>query len=259
MLRRTVIPAPESTHASANQDPDPPLAHKAPPAEPKFPPCMPSNASHHWPPHEQDPRHLGFRLVCQETPRDEGQCVHSILRRPYFAATHSIASLHSPLHAFTSSTPSFNAFALNSQPPPTLETGARVSVHLLRASRTPHLAKSAPALKRGGLTAPHRAALFPWPVQEARPLQPPPLRPPPRSLAPAPGPIAPVAAAPVQTTHPHLTASRMLAFGFAHMISNPINPRCHCIRQTPYGGRSIKVLRKRSEEGAIDSAVCLEP
>ena len=88
--------------------------------------------------------------------------------------------------------------APRSQPPPTLETGARVGVHPLqhqlrpKANSTPHLARSAPALQRGGLDAPHQAVLFPWPAQEARPLRPPPLRPPPRSLGPTPVPATPV-------------------------------------------------------------------
>ena len=50
-VHTTVIPAPESIRASACQEPDPP------------PPCMPSHASHHWPPHEQDPGALQ-RFVC---------------------------------------------------------------------------------------------------------------------------------------------------------------------------------------------------
>ena len=53
-------------------------------------------------------------------------------------------------------------------------------------------------------------------------------------------------------THPPLTASRMLDLGLARMISGPINPRCLCIQPTHPGGRSISVLRKRTEEGAID-------
>ena len=61
------------------------------------------------------------------------------------------------------------------------------------------------------------------------------------------GPISSAAA-----THPHSTASRKLAFVFARMISGPTNAGYHCIRPTPRGGRSIRVLRKRSEEGVID-------
>ena len=54
------------------------------------------------------------------------------------------------------------------------------------------------------------------------------------------------------STHPRSTASRKLAFVFARMISGPTNAGYHCIRPTPRGGRSTRVLRKRSEEGVID-------
>ena len=32
-------------------------------AEPKFPPCVPPHTSHHWPPHEQDPRRARLSLA----------------------------------------------------------------------------------------------------------------------------------------------------------------------------------------------------